>query len=177
MIIFNHHVDVALICAQTSCQCGFGSCQLWGTSCTYMGRLTPSCVHMRCQTNWIGTGYVNTLMPFLLSLVFMLQGACFTILSASNSHFLPPSLSRARSLFLFHSQCYSDPTHTLRNYFHENDYVSPRISGGENSTDSTFYKIHPKIKEYKHGVVQPGLLTLEKHFHLLSVSFCCNGVL
>lgn len=59
-----------------------------------------------------------------------------------------------------HYKCYSDLTHTLRNYFHENDYVSPRISGGENSTDSNFYKIHPKIKEYKHGMVQPAVLCI-----------------
>ena len=34
--------------------------------------------------------------------------------------------------------------------------IEIRISGGENANDSTFYKVHPKIKEYKYGVAQPG---------------------
>lgn len=35
-------------------------------------------------------------------------------------------------------------------------YITVVISGGENATDSGFYQVHPKIKLYKYGVVQPG---------------------
>lgn len=65
---------------------------------------------------------------------------------------------RCPSLFL---QCFSDPTHILRNYLDEKGLISIRISGGENSTDSGFYKVHPKIKNYKHGVAQPGVLCVK----------------
>lgn len=58
-------------------------------------------------------------------------------------------------------QLFSDPTHTLRNYLAEQGMITIRISGGENSTDSGFYKVHPKIKLYKHGVAQPGLLCVK----------------
>lgn len=57
--------------------------------------------------------------------------------------------------------CFSDPTHILRNYLDEKGLISIRISGGENSTDSGFYKVHPKIKNYKHGVAQPGVLCVK----------------
>ncbi len=30
------------------------------------------------------------------------------------------------------------------------------MSGGDESTDSNFYKVHPYIKLYKYGVAQPG---------------------
>ena len=53
-------------------------------------------------------------------------------------------------------QCYSDPTHVLRNYLDEQKYISIRISGGENSTETFYKNVHPKIKEYKYGVAQPG---------------------
>jgi hypothetical protein len=39
--------------------------------------------------------------------------------------------------------------------------ISIRISGGENATDSGFYKIHPEIKKYKSGVAQPGVLCVK----------------
>jgi hypothetical protein len=58
--------------------------------------------------------------------------------------------------------CYSDPTHKLRNYVAECNYINPRVSGGENATDSTFYKVHPKISQYKYGVVQPAVLCINK---------------
>ena len=58
-------------------------------------------------------------------------------------------------------QCFSDPTHTLRNNLKERGLIEVKISGGENSTDSGFYKVHPKIKTYKHGVVQPGVLCVD----------------
>lgn len=35
------------------------------------------------------------------------------------------------------------------------------MSGGENSTDSNFYKVHPRIKQYKNGVAQPGVLCVK----------------
>lgn len=63
-------------------------------------------------------------------------------------------------LFAF-SQCFSDPKHILRNYLDEKGMVSIRISGGENATDSGFYKVHPKIKLYKYGVAQPGVLCVK----------------
>ncbi len=53
-------------------------------------------------------------------------------------------------------QCYSDPTHVLRNYLAEQNMVTIVISGGDNATDSRYYQIHPFIKPYKHGVAQPG---------------------
>ena len=49
----------------------------------------------------------------------------------------------------------------LRNYLNEQGLINIRISGGENATDSGFYKVHPKIKTYKHGVAQPGLLCVK----------------
>ena len=58
-------------------------------------------------------------------------------------------------------QLFSDPTHVLRNYLNEQELINIRVSGGENSTDSGFYKVHPKIKEYKHGVAQPGVLCVK----------------
>ena len=58
-------------------------------------------------------------------------------------------------------QCFSDMTHVLRNYLDEKGLISIRVSGGENSTDSGFYKVHPKIKLYKHGVAQPGVLCVK----------------
>ena len=58
-------------------------------------------------------------------------------------------------------QVFSDPTHTLRNYLNEKGLIEVKISGGENSTDSSFYKVHPKIKHYKHGVVQPAVLCVD----------------
>jgi len=60
-----------------------------------------------------------------------------------------------------HFQCFSDPTHVLRNYLAEQGLITIRISGGENATDSNFYKVHPKIKLYKHGVAQPGVLCVK----------------
>lgn len=58
-------------------------------------------------------------------------------------------------------QCFSDVTHVLRNYLDEKGLISIRISGGENATDSGFYKVHPKIKNYKYGVAQPGVLCVK----------------
>jgi hypothetical protein len=58
-------------------------------------------------------------------------------------------------------QCFSDPTHTLRNYLDEKGLISIRVSGGENATDSGFYKVHPEIKKYKSGVAQPGVLCVK----------------
>ena len=55
-------------------------------------------------------------------------------------------------------QAWSDPQHKLRNYLNDEGLIDIKISGGENSTDSGFYKVHPKIKEYKWGVAQPGVL-------------------
>ncbi len=52
-------------------------------------------------------------------------------------------------------------THVLRNYLDSKGFVSIRISGGENATDSSFYKMHPRIKLYKHGVAQPGVLCIK----------------
>ena len=52
-------------------------------------------------------------------------------------------------------------THTLRNYLKEQGLVEAKISGGENSTDSSFYKVHPEIKHYKYGVVQPAVLCVD----------------
>lgn len=60
-----------------------------------------------------------------------------------------------------HFQCFSDPTHVLRNYLSEEGLITIRISGGENATDSNFYQVHPKIKHYKHGVAQPGVLCVK----------------
>lgn len=57
--------------------------------------------------------------------------------------------------------CFSDPTHILRNYLNEKELISIKVSGGENSTDSGFYKVHPAIKKYKHGVAQPGVLCVK----------------
>ena len=58
-------------------------------------------------------------------------------------------------------QLLSDPTHVLRNYLNEQGLINIRISGGENATDSTFYKVHPRIKNYKDGVAQPGVLCVK----------------
>jgi hypothetical protein len=58
--------------------------------------------------------------------------------------------------------CFSDPTHVLRNYLAEQDLITIRVSGGENATDSNFYQVHPKIKNYKHGVAQPGVLCVKR---------------
>lgn len=58
-------------------------------------------------------------------------------------------------------QCFADPTHVLRNYLDEKGLISIRVSGGENSTDSGFYKVHPAIKKYKNGVAQPGVLCVK----------------
>ena len=52
-------------------------------------------------------------------------------------------------------------THTLRNYLKEQGLIEAKISGGENSTDSSFYKVHPTIKLYKYGVVQPAVLCVD----------------
>lgn len=60
-----------------------------------------------------------------------------------------------------HFQCFSDPTHTLRNYLDKEGLISIHISGGENATDSSFYQSHPQIKHYKHGVAQPGVLCVK----------------
>ena len=49
-------------------------------------------------------------------------------------------------------------THKLAKYLAEQKLVEIKISGGENSTDSSFYKVHPSIKHYKYGVAQPGKL-------------------
>ena len=49
----------------------------------------------------------------------------------------------------------------LRNYLDEQGLISIVVSGGENSTDSGFYKVHPKIKYYKNGVAQPGVLAVK----------------
>ena len=62
--------------------------------------------------------------------------------------------------------CYSDITHVLRNHLAEKDYITPNISGGEDSTE-TFYKLHPTIKNYKYGVVQPGVLCITKERKVL----------
>ena len=51
-------------------------------------------------------------------------------------------------------------THVLRNYLDEQGLISIRISGGENDP-SKFYKNHPKIKLYKYGVAQPGVLCIK----------------
>jgi hypothetical protein len=59
-------------------------------------------------------------------------------------------------------EAFSDPTHTLRNYLKEQGLIEVKISGGEGSTDSSFYKMHPKIKLYKHGVAQPGVLCVNE---------------
>jgi len=64
-------------------------------------------------------------------------------------------------------QCYSDVTHVLRNHLDSKGYISIRISGGENSTDSNFYKMHPRIKNYKYGVAQPGVLCIRKDLTVL----------
>ena len=58
-------------------------------------------------------------------------------------------------------QCFSDPTHVLRNYLAEKGMIDIRVSGGENATDSALYKVHPKIKLYKNGVAQPGVLCVK----------------
>lgn len=58
-------------------------------------------------------------------------------------------------------KCFADPTHVLRNYLAEQNLINIRVSGGEGSTDSAFYKAHPKIKHYKHGVAQPGVLCIK----------------
>ena len=47
-------------------------------------------------------------------------------------------------------------THKLVKYLAEEKLIEIKISGGENSTDSRFYKVHPAIKHYKYGVAQPG---------------------
>ena len=47
-------------------------------------------------------------------------------------------------------------THKLAKYLAEEKLLTIKISGGENSTDSYFYKVHPAIKHYKYGVAQPG---------------------
>ena len=47
-------------------------------------------------------------------------------------------------------------THKLAKYLAEEKLLTIKISGGENSTDSFFYKVHPAIKGYKYGVAQPG---------------------
>lgn len=60
-----------------------------------------------------------------------------------------------------HFKLLSDPTHALRNYLNEQGLINIRISGGENATDSSYYKFHPKIKDYKHGVAQPGVLCVK----------------
>lgn len=49
----------------------------------------------------------------------------------------------------------------LRNYLNEKGFISIHISGGENSTDSNFYKAHPYISKYKYGVAQPGVLCIK----------------
>ena len=66
-----------------------------------------------------------------------------------------------------HIQIVSDPTHVLRNYLHEQGLITIKISGGENSTDSAFYKVHPLIKRYKHGVAQPGVLCVNSEKKVL----------
>ncbi len=50
-------------------------------------------------------------------------------------------------------------THILRNYLAEKEMIDIRVSGGENAT--AFYKVHPKIKQYKYGVAQPGVLCVK----------------
>ena len=55
-------------------------------------------------------------------------------------------------------QAWSDPQHKLRNYLNDEGLIDIKVSGGENSTDSGFYKVHPQIKQYKWGVAQPGVL-------------------
>ena len=47
-------------------------------------------------------------------------------------------------------------THKLAKYLAEEKLLNIKISGGENATDSFFYKVHPAIKNYKYGVAQPG---------------------
>ena len=47
-------------------------------------------------------------------------------------------------------------THKLAKYLAEEKLITIKISGGENATDSYFYKVHPEIKHYKYGVAQPG---------------------
>ena len=69
-----------------------------------------------------------------------------------------PDVDRAIKDWELNYEVFSDPTHTLRNYLNEKGLIEVKVSGGENSTDSGFYKVHPKIKHYKHGVVQPGVL-------------------
>ncbi len=55
-------------------------------------------------------------------------------------------------------QAWSDPQHKLRNCLNDEGLIDIKISGGKNFTDSGSYKVHPKIKEYKWGVAQPGVL-------------------
>lgn len=75
-----------------------------------------------------------------------------------------PFMLKSRLLLSYHClflplplQCYSDPTHNLRNYLDSEGYITVKISGSEGAVDSNFYKIHPEIKKYKYGVVQPGM--------------------
>ena len=57
-------------------------------------------------------------------------------------------------------------THVLRNYLDVQGLISIRVSGGENS-DAKVYKVHPKIKLYKYGVAQPGVLCVKPDASLL----------
>lgn len=58
--------------------------------------------------------------------------------------------------------CFSDPTHTLNKHLQEKFEFAVKVSGGEGSTDSSFYKVHPTIKQYKYGVAQPGVLCVNR---------------
>lgn len=64
-------------------------------------------------------------------------------------------------------KAWSDPQHKLRNYLSEEGLIDIVISGGENATDSGFYKVHPKIKLYKWGVAQPGVLCVNSEKKVL----------
>ena len=58
------------------------------------------------------------------------------------------------------SQCFSDPTHILRNYLAEQDLIDIRISGVETPTEGKFYKVYSNYRNYSHGYAQPG----ENHY-------------
>ena len=49
----------------------------------------------------------------------------------------------------------------MRNYLAQEGLITIAVSGGENATDSWFYKMHPKIKYYKNGVAQPAVLCIK----------------